>query len=60
MANPGIKTCCDCKHFRMFKPKLEYCTILKIHVDPLVNDKKCYELRKGLKLINPKKETING
>ena len=31
-----IEDCCNCKHFRMFKPMSEYCTIKKARVEPLL------------------------
>ena len=47
-----MKCCCDCKHFRMWKPQPEYCTVLKGKVDPLQQNKDCYKLRKGLPMVN--------
>ena len=41
--------CCDCKHFRMWKPKESYCTVKKEVVDPLAENEPCYVLRKGLR-----------
>ena len=42
-----LKTCCDCVHFRMFKPKKMYCTIKKGCVNPLQELMDCYEGREN-------------
>jgi hypothetical protein len=31
---PLAQSCCECKHFRMFKPQLEWCTSRKERVNP--------------------------
>ncbi len=50
------KCCCDCKHFRMWKPEPEYCTVKKSRVDPLKTCEACWVGRKGLKDILTGKE----
>lgn len=52
------KTCCDCRHFRMWKPVKEYCTKKKAVVEPLKENEPCWILRKGLKFFEPDKMTI--
>jgi hypothetical protein len=44
--------CCICKHFRMWKPSLEWRTVKKIQVNPL-DEQICenYCLRKGLREV---------
>ena len=50
-----MKTCCDCKNFRMWLPKKSYCIFKKDCVDSLQRDMDCYVLRKGLGCINGSK-----
>jgi hypothetical protein len=42
-----MKTCCDCSHFRMWKPIKQFCTIKKVEVEPFSNCEN-YKLRRGL------------
>jgi len=42
------ETCCDCKHFRMWKPAAKYCTVTKTVVNPLAKGCQEYERRKNL------------
>jgi hypothetical protein len=44
--------CCECKHFRMFKPIESYCTIKKQQVSP-IGEPVCekYDIRKGLRVV---------
>jgi len=51
------RDCCICKHFRMFKPEPEWCTVKKMRVDPLCEDEPCWELRKGLPVFNIPRKT---
>ena len=51
-----INDCCSCMHFRMWKPKPEYCTVKKTCVDPLKRDEPCFRLRNGLPVF----DKING
>ena len=48
-----IRCCCDCRHFRMWKPEPEYCTKKKTRVDPLKESEPCFKLRKALQAILP-------
>jgi hypothetical protein len=45
------KLCCECRHFRMWKPQEMYCTVKKNVVDPLKRNEPCHIKRKGLKNI---------
>lgn len=46
-----MATCCECKHFRMWKPKKCWCTIKKVQVKPLDDTQPCFELRKNLRVV---------
>lgn len=47
--NDGIiETCCDCRHFRMWKPEPEYCTLMKTTVKPLATGCPDFVRRKNL------------
>ena len=43
------KMCCDCKHFRMWKPQESYCTEKKTVVNPLYCNCPMFTLRKNLR-----------
>jgi len=47
-----VPVCCDCGHFRMWKPEPEFCTVKKARVDPLKKRENCFILRRGLRFIN--------
>jgi len=47
-------TCCNCRHFRMWKPEREYCTVKKTQVNPLKKGCSDYKERKGLRIITLK------
>lgn len=47
-----IQSCCECRHFRMWKPEPEFCTMKKVRVDPLAEGENRFILRRGLAYIN--------
>lgn len=46
------RVCCDCRHFRMWKPKERYCTVKRDIVSPLTAGCDKFKRRKGLKYLD--------
>ena len=46
------RLCCDCSHFRMWKPEERYCTVEKDVVNPLAAGCDKFKRRKGLNYLD--------